>query len=85
MCLSFTLKVATGFLQVLKLDTSSLTENGGHAVVTALIDESGDLFANSGKRSESHSFSNPYTVEYTMIRAPDGDWRISKALVTGSR
>jgi hypothetical protein len=71
--------------QVLKVDSSALTENGGHAVVTALIDEKGDLYANSGKRSESHSYSNPYTVDYTMIRAPDGSWRISNALVTGNR
>ena len=73
-------------MQILSVDTSSLTENGGHAVVTALVDERGDLYANSGKRSEEHSYSNPYTVEYTMVRAADsGGWRLSDVLVTGGR
>ncbi|CAL8462399.1 g1932 [Coccomyxa elongata] len=72
-------------VKVLSVDTSNLTENGGHAVVSAWIDEKGDLYANSGKRSELHSYSNPYTVEYTLTRAPDGAWRISNALVTGGR
>ena len=71
--------------QVLQVDASALTENGGHAVVTALVDEAGDLYANSGKRSEQHSYSNPYTVEYTMVRAADSGWRISSVLVTGGR
>ncbi|EIE24067.1 hypothetical protein COCSUDRAFT_65723 [Coccomyxa subellipsoidea C-169] len=72
-------------VKVLKVDASNLTENGGHAVVSAWIDEKGDLYANSGKRSELHSYSNPYTVEYTVIRGPDGGWRINHALVTGGR
>ena len=71
--------------QVLKVDTSKLTEMGGHAIVAALVDEAGDLYANSGKRSEQHSYSNPYTVEYTMVRAADSGWRISNVLVTGGR
>ncbi|KAK9906858.1 hypothetical protein WJX75_009282 [Coccomyxa subellipsoidea] len=72
-------------VKVLKVDTSNLTENGGHAVVAAWIDEKGDLYANSGKRSELHSYSNPYTVEYTVVRGHDGGWRINNALVTGGR
>ena len=55
-------------------------------MVTALVDERGDLYANSGKRSEEHSYSNPYTVEYTLVRAADNDgWRLSDVLVTGGR
>ena len=72
-------------VQVLDVDTNNLTENGGSAVVTALVDERGDLYANSGKRSELHSYSNPYTVEYTLVRAADGGWRLSNVLVTGGR
>ncbi|CAL5227691.1 g10699 [Coccomyxa viridis] len=72
-------------IKVLDVDTSNLTENGGSAVVTALVDERGDLYANSGKRSEQHSYSNPYTVEYTLVRAADGGWRLSNVLVTGGR
>ena len=71
--------------QVLKVDTSSLTENAGQAVVTAMVDERGDLYANSGKRSEQHSYSNPYMVEYTLVRAAGGGWRVSNVLVTGGR
>lgn len=70
---------------MLDIDTSNLTESGGSAVVTALVDERGDLYANSGKRSEQHSYSNPYTVEYTLVRTADGGWQLSNVLVTGGR
>ena len=83
--MSISCKIYPAAVQVLKVDTSNLTENGGHAVVAAWIDEKGDLYANSGKRSELHSYSNPYTVEYTVVRGHDGGWRINNALVTGGR
>ena len=54
-------------------------------MVTALVDERGDLYANSGKRSEQHSYSNPYTVEYTLVRAADAGWQLNNVLVTGGR
>lgn len=72
-------------MQVLDVDTSNLTEDVGSAVVTALVDEQGDLYASTGKRSEMHSYANPYTVEYTLVRASDGGWRLSNVLVTGGR
>ena len=34
--------------QVLKVDNSGLTEDGGIATVTAWVDETGDLYAASG-------------------------------------
>jgi hypothetical protein len=39
----------------------------------------------AGKRSELHSYANPYTVEYTMVHGPQGGWRISNVLVTGGQ
>ena len=42
-------------------------------------------FAHAGKRSEQHSYANPYTVEYTVVRAAQGGWRISNVLVTGGQ
>jgi len=72
-------------MQVLDVDTSNLTKDVGSAVVTALVDEQGDLYASTGKRSEMHSYANPYTVEYTLVRASDGGWRLSNVLVTGGR
>lgn len=72
-------------LQVENIDASRLSPDGGAAVVTARLHEAGDLYAATGKRSEGHCYDNAYTVEYTLRRLPDAGWRITDALVTGTR
>lgn len=64
------------------LQVNSISEvSNVEALVLATVDESGDLWAENGKQADS--YSNPYTVEYTVVKGEDGCWRIKENLVIG--
>lgn len=69
-------------LQVLQVAPKAKKKGPATAVVTARLNERGDLWAAMGKRVEDASYANPYTVEYHMTYGPHG-WRITDALVLG--
>ena len=69
-------------VQVEGVDCSGLAPGGvGQATVVAMVDESADLWATSGKKADS--YRSTYRVEYKVARGAAGGWRVASALVLG--
>ncbi len=51
------------------------------SVVVAWVQEAADVWNDQGKKADS--YHSTYKVEYSMVQASKGSWRIYRSLVLG--